>query len=201
MLEGIDGSGKSTQMKYIDEFLSSKNIKYICTREPGGIKISEDIREIILDKNNTAMDDKTEALLYAASRRQHLVEKILPSLKNDCHVICDRFVFSSLVYQGYARGIGIDEVFQINSFAIQSKFPDLTIFIDVNIDTAIKRMKNREKMDRLDLENLDFHKKTITGYEVVMEKYKWNIERVDGALDEILVFEQIKNILTKELLN
>ena len=199
VLEGIDGSGKTTQMKYIDEFLSTQNIKYICTREPGGIKISEDIREIILDKNNITMDNKTEALLYAASRRQHLVEKILPALCEDYHVICDRFVYSSLVYQGYARGIGIEEVFDINNFAIQNKTPDLTIFIDVDTEIAFKRMQRRKDMDRLDLENVDFHKRTLDGYRTVMEKYKWNIIKIDGNLDQMKVFEQIESVLIKEL--
>lgn len=201
VLEGIDGSGKTTQMKYIDEFLSTQDIKYKCTREPGGIKISEDIREIILDKNNIAMDNKTEALLYAASRRQHLIEKVMPSLEDDYHVICDRYVYSSLVYQGYARGIGIDEVFNINNFAIENKIPDLTIFIDVDVDIALKRIQSRKNMDRLDLENAEFHKKTLKGYECVIEKYKWNIKKVNGNLDEKTVFDEIKNILIKELLD
>lgn len=201
VLEGIDGSGKTTQMKYIDEFLSAQNIKHICTREPGGIKISEDIRRIVLDKDNTTMDNKTEALLYAASRRQHLVKKIIPAIKEDYHVICDRFVYSSLVYQGYARGIGIEEVFNINNFAIENKIPDLTIFIDVDVKIALRRMQRRKDkdMDRLDLENADFHKRTLEGYEIVMEKYKWNIIKVDGNLEQINVFKQIKNSLIKEL--
>ena len=199
VLEGIDCAGKTTQMKYIDEFLKTKDINYICTREPGGIKISEDIREIILNKDNISMEIRTEALLYAASRRQHLIEKINPALKNAYNVICDRFVFSSLVYQGYARGIGIDEVYNINNFAIENRLPDLIIFIEVDIETALKRMKNRKNTDRLDLESANFHKKTIEGYEIVLSKYKCNIKRVDGTLDEEHVFENIKNILIEEL--
>ncbi len=186
-------------MKYIDEFLSFNNIKHICTREPGGIKISEDIREIILNKDNTSMDNKTEALLYAASRRQHLVEKIIPALNEGFNVICDRFIYSSLVYQGYARGIGIDEVFDINNFSVENKFPDVTIFIDIDIKTALNRLTKRKNMDRLDLEGETFHKKTLEGYKIVREKYKFREIFVNGALEERLVFKQIQEILIDEL--
>ncbi|NLL75540.1 MAG: dTMP kinase, partial [Erysipelothrix sp.] len=122
-LEGPEGSGKSSVSALVSEYFKDKGRSVVLTREPGGIPISENIRELILDPNNTEMDDKTEALLYAASRRQHLVEKILPALSNGSLVLCDRFIDSSLAYQGYARGLGIDEVYEINKFAIESHLP------------------------------------------------------------------------------
>ena len=128
VFEGGDGSGKSTALEKIYDFLVENGIECIKTREPGGIKISEDIRNIILDTKNTEMDRKTEALLYAAARRQHLVEKVIPELEKGKIVLCDRFIYSSLAYQGYARGIPLDEIFQINKFAIGEYMPDLNIF-------------------------------------------------------------------------
>ena len=119
VFEGGDGSGKSTAINSIYDWFVENKIKCIKTREPGGIKIAEDIRQVILDRNNTAMDGRTEALLYAAARRQHLVEKVIPALEDGVVVLCDRFVDSSLAYQGYARGLGIDAIMSINEFAIE----------------------------------------------------------------------------------
>ena len=118
-IEGNDGSGKTTIINGIKKMLNEKGIDYIQTREPGGSEIAEKIRQVILDKNNDKMDARTEALLYAASRRQHIVEVVLPALKAGKLVLCDRFVDSSLAYQGYARGIGIDEVYKMNQFATE----------------------------------------------------------------------------------
>lgn len=130
-LEGGEGAGKTTVAYSVIEKLSSVGIKAIYTREPGGIKIAEKIREIILDPNHTEMDCRTEALLYAAARRQHLVEKVKPAMENGYVVLCDRFVDSSIVYQGYARGIGMEEVLKMNEFAIEGFMPNLTIFFDI----------------------------------------------------------------------
>ena len=123
-LEGGEGAGKTTVAYSVIEKLSSVGIKAIYTREPGGIKIAEKIREIILDPNHTEMDCRTEALLYAAARRQHLVEKVKPAMENGYVVLCDRFVDSSIVYQGYARGIGMEEVLKMNEFAIEGNMPN-----------------------------------------------------------------------------
>lgn len=180
--EGPDGSGKGTIIKYVKKYLQRKNIDFILTREPGGINISEDIRKVILDKNNTEMDVRTEALLYAAARRQHLVEKVIPALEEGKVVICDRFIDSSLAYQGYGREIGIDEVFQINKFAIDDIMPDLTIFLDVKPEIGLKRIsKSKVRVkDRLDLETIDFHKKVYSGYMKVIEKYGDRIVKVNA---------------------
>ena len=131
--EGPDGSGKTTISTKVQQKLVEMGYDAIYTREPGGIEIAEQIRNVILDPKNTAMDPKTEALLYAASRRQHLVEKVIPALEKGQIIICDRFIDSSLAYQGYARHLGIDEVYAINEFAIEGHFPDTTIFLNLLI--------------------------------------------------------------------
>lgn len=196
-LEGPEGSGKSTVIKLIEEYLKDKNIEFISTREPGGIEISEQIREIILNKNNTAMDSRTEALLYAAARRQHLVERVIPALEENKVVICDRFVDSSLAYQGYARGIGMDQVMEINRFAIDKYMPDLTIYLDIDPKLGLERIsKNKDReVNRLDLEKLDFHKRVREGYMILLKENPDRIKLIDASRGILEVFEDIKKLL------
>ena len=194
--EGPDGSGKTTVCSEVFSKLKEDGYDVIHTREPGGIEIAEKIRKIILDPSNTDMDERTEALLYAASRRQHLVKKVLPALKEGKIVVCERFVDSSLAYQGYGRKIGFDEVLKINEFAIEGLFPDLTIYLDVDEKTGLKRIESRSFKDRLDLEDLEFHHLVHEGYEKVLEVFKDRIKVVDAArpLDEVIekAYEIIK---------
>ena len=178
--EGNDGSGKTTISKLVYEQLSTQGINVIFTREPGGIEIAEQIRQIILDPNNKTMDARTEALLYAASRRQHLVEKILPALNNGIHVICDRFIDSSLAYQGMGRQIGMQEVYDMNLFATEGILPDLTLFLDVSVEEAMNRMASREAKDRLEQEGNAFHQRVRLGYEKVKELYPQRIHVIDA---------------------
>ncbi|KEI06744.1 dTMP kinase [Clostridium botulinum] len=196
-LEGPDGSGKTTIVKMIEKYLKENNVDYISTREPGGINISEQIREIILDTKNTEMDARTEALLYVASRRQHLAERVIPALKLGKIVICDRFIDSSLAYQGYARGIGIDEVMSINEFAIDGYMPNLTLYLDIEPEIGLKRISQNDKreVNRLDLEKLDFHKKVREGYFKVLEKYPNRIKKINANQPIDKVFEDVKNYL------
>jgi len=201
-IEGGDGVGKTTAIKTLEEKLNKNNIKYYLTREPGGSKISESIRNIILDKNNTEEDSKTEALLYAASRRQHLVEIVLPRLEKGELVITDRYIDSSLAYQGYARGIGIKKVLLINTFAIDSYFPDLTFFLDLSPEEGLKRIsQNKREEDRLDKEKDSFHQKVYEGYKKVIKKYKKRFVIVDASKspDEIAEFmlDKIKKLILK----
>ena len=201
-IEGGDGVGKTTAIKTLEEKLNKNNIKYYLTREPGGSKISESIRNIILDKNNTEEDSKTEALLYAASRRQHLVEIVLPRLEKGELVITDRYIDSSLAYQGYARGIGIKKVLLINTFAIDSYFPDLTFFLDLSPEEGLKRIsQNKREEDRLDKEKDSFHQKVYAGYKKVIKKYKKRFVIVDASKspDEIAEFmlDKIKKLILK----
>ncbi|MDF2699674.1 MAG: thymidylate kinase [Haloplasmataceae bacterium] len=199
-IEGPDGSGKTSVVKEVSNRLNKYNIKHITTREPGGIDIAEQIRRIILDPLNTAMDAKTEALLYAASRRQHLVEKVIPNLNNGVHVICERFVESSLAYQGYGRQLGIDEVFSINQFAIDGVMPDITIFLDVDPETGLERInRNRKDLDRLDLEKIDFHERVYQGYMIVKEMFKDRIVVVDANKTIEEVIEDVVDVIIKRI--
>ena len=185
--EGGECSGKTTIIGEISKLFDSMNIKYITTREPGGIKIAEKIRSIILDIDNKEMTPETEALLYAASRMQHLSEKVIPACKDGYIVLCDRFLDSSIAYQGIARGLGIEKVLNINSFALDY-LPDLTIFIDVKPEVALKRLSLRDKSDRLDLENIDFHEKVYNGYHEALRLYPDRIKVVDGnqSLEDVI---------------
>jgi len=168
VFEGPDGSGKSTVSQAVYTKLIAKNYNVVLTREPGGSRIAECIRDIILDPINTEMDVRSEALLYAASRRQHLIEKVLPAIKAGKTVICDRFVDSSLAYQAYGREIDLDKVIAINDFAIEGYYPDLTIFLNIDVETGLKRLQNRKSLDRLDLEDLVFHQRVFAGYKEIL---------------------------------
>lgn len=194
--EGGECSGKTTIIESIVKKFKELNIDYITTREPGGIRIAEDIRNIILDVNNTEMTPECEALLYAASRMQHLSQRVLPALKANKIVLCDRFLDSSLAYQGYARGLGMDSVLKANSFALDY-LPGLTIFIDVEPEVALKRLGQRNKSDRLDLEEKDFHQKVYEGYHRVLEMYPNRILRIDGNQS----LEDVTNDCIKAILN
>ena len=186
--EGPDGSGKSTVAKAVSEKLKQQGYEVIHTREPGGIEIAEQIRNVILDPKNTAMDPKTEALLYAASRRQHLVEKVFPAVKENKIVICERFIDSSLAYQGFGRQLGFEDVLGINLFATESTYPDMTIYLDVDEEVGLSRLENRDFKDRLDQESIDFHHRVKKGYETVLEKFKDRIRIVDASkpLEEVI---------------
>ena len=186
--EGPDGSGKTTVCNAVYQRLKDMGYDVVHTREPGGIEIAEKIRDIILDPQNVMMDAKTEALLYAASRRQHLVEKVIPSIEDGKVVICERFVDSSLTYQGYGRELGFDEVLSINKFAIGDYFPDMTVYLDVDEKTGLERIKDRAFKDRLDQESIDFHHRVNEGYQKVIDVFKDRISIVDASkpLDSVI---------------
>ena len=191
--EGGEGSGKTTIASLVEKKLTQEGYKVILTREPGGVEIAEKIRDIIVDPKNIKIDRKTEALLYAASRRQHLVEKVIPALENDYIVICDRFIDSSLVYQGLARVIGIDEVYEMNLFATENILPKRTLFFDIKPEDGLKRVyanKDRE-INRLDLEKIDFHQKVYEGYLSLCDKYSKRIVKIDASQDIEGVFNQV----------
>lgn len=195
--EGPDGAGKTTIISMVADELKDA----LHTREPGGIDIAEQIRHVILNRENTAMDPRTEALLYAAARRQHLIEKVKPALDEGRVVLCDRFVDSSLAYQGYARGLGIDEVWSINQFAIENLMPELTIYFDIEPEMGLKRInKNKgREINRLDLENLDFHHRVREGYHILIDRFPNRIVKIDasGTIDE--VFKRTMQIVKAKL--
>lgn len=189
--EGGEGSGKSTILKLLADALTQKGFKVICTREPGGINIAEQIRSVILDKDNTAMDAKTEALLYAAARRQHLIEKVIPELEKGSIVLCDRFIDSSLAYQGHARGLGIDEIYSINKFAIDDNIPTLTLYLDVRPEVGLARIDKdgAREVNRLDLESMEFHSKVREGYQKLIERFPNRIKVINAENDIAVVLD------------
>lgn len=169
--EGCEGCGKSTQVRLLKEYLTEKGVPFVLAREPGGTEISEKIREIILDKNNSAITDQTEVLLYAAARCQIIDEVILPALSEGKLVVLDRFIDSSFAYQGYARGLGYDFVAKVNDYALNSCMPDLTIFLNVDPEHAFSRKGGVDDKDRLETAGSEFHKKVYTGYLELVKKF------------------------------
>ncbi len=188
--EGPEGAGKTSVLKAIVERLQSENIEFLSTREPGGIEIAEKIREVILNPAHTAMDAHTEALLYAAARSQHFHEKVEPALKAGKHVLCDRFIDSSLVYQGIGRGLGVEEVRAINEFAIGTRMPDKTILFDLDPEIGLARIQasRQDEINRLDTESLAFHKSVRKGYLELAKEDDERITIVDAGrpLEEVV---------------
>ncbi|MBS4462748.1 dTMP kinase [Aerococcaceae bacterium zg-B36] len=182
--EGPEGAGKTTVIQLLVKELKEKGYHdIVVTREPGGSQIAEQIRTVILDSNNTLMDKRTEALLFAAARRQHLVEVVLPALEQGKVVLCDRFIDSSLAYQGLARDIEIEKIWEINQFAIEGTLPDLTLLIDVPAEIGLKRIHNArkdEKFDRLDQEALEFHQQVREAFLLLANEHA-RIKVIDGT--------------------
>lgn len=198
-LEGTDGAGKSTQMKYLKDFFENRGYSVCLTREPGGTKISEKIRELILDNANQEMEEKSEALLYAAARAQHVHQVILPALKEGKVVLCDRFVDSSIVYQGKARNIGMESVEAINHFATGGLSPNLTLWFDLPPEEGLKRVAASGKVDRLEQETIEFHQKVYEGYGELQRKYPHRIKAVDGTQSIDGMRREIQEIVIEKL--
>ena len=201
--EGGEGCGKSTILRLLAAKLEKEGYGLVLTREPGGTPIAEQIRNVILDKANTKMDPRTEALLYAASRRQHLVEEIWPALKEGKIVLCDRFLDSSLAYQGVARGLGIDEVLNMNYFATEKTFPDLTLLFDLQPEIGLERIAenaNRE-VNRLDLEKLSFHAKVRDAFHELARRFANRYVIIDASRSieevEAAAYQAIKERLAR----
>ena len=202
-LEGPEGSGKTTAVEAAVKALEAKGYQIVRTREPGGTPISEQIRNVILDKANTNMDPRTEALLYAASRRQHLVEKVWPALKEGKIVICDRYLDSSLAYQGGARGLGVDNILNVNLFATENTFPDLTLLFDITPEEGLKRISanaNRE-VNRLDLEKLEFHHKVRDTFLELAKRYPERFVIIDASKSKDEVAKATLDAIMSRLCN
>ncbi|ENQ3080800.1 dTMP kinase [Bacillus sp. WLY-B-L8] len=200
-IEGPEGSGKSTLITKLLPYFENKKQKVVATREPGGITISEEIRTILHKKEHTMMEARTEALLYAAARRQHLVEKVMPALEDNYIVICDRFIDSSLAYQGYARGLGVDKVFEINRFATEDCMPDITIYLDIEPEVGLARIRkddNRE-VNRLDLESMEFHKRVRKGYLQLVDRFADRIVVVNADQPMEAVVEEVTQLIEQKL--
>ncbi|KJU74750.1 thymidylate kinase [Pediococcus damnosus LMG 28219] len=198
--EGPDGAGKTTALNTIVADLKPQLKKQlIVTREPGGNRISEAIRDIILDRQNTEMDDRTEALLYAAARRQHIVETIEPALKANKLVLCDRYIDSSVAYQGAGREIGEQEVYQMNLFATAGLLPDLTIYFDVPSEIGLQRIMTHrtDEINRLDVEQLSFHKRVRASYLKLAKENPKRIKLVDATQSKGKVVSDVETIIRK----
>lgn len=191
-IEGPEGAGKTSALaELLIRLEADVKAEVVVTREPGGVYLAEKIRNIILDNEHTEMDARTEALLYAAARRQHLIEKVLPALERGAWVICDRFVDSSLAYQGAGRKIGMEEVAQLNEFATDHLQPDLTLYLDVDIDTGLMRIRKGRttaELNRLDNELPEFHQRIRHGYLKLAEMYPERIKTIDARqnLDQVV---------------
>lgn len=191
-IEGGEGAGKTTVLHLLYEKLTEQGYDVLLTREPGGITISEKIRHIILDPEHIEMEERTEALLYAAARRQHLIQRVIPALQAGKLVLCDRFIDSSLAYQGYARGIGIDEVLAINQFAIDDVMPSLTLYFEIKPEKGLQRISEnseREK-NRLDLEKLAFHQKVYEGYHLLLDRFPDRIKKINAEQEKKQVMRE-----------
>lgn len=195
--EGGEGSGKSSVINVVRDRLLADGHKVIVTREPGGVKVSEQIRDVILAVDNQ-MSKETEALLYAASRTEHLYSKVIPHVNDGYIVLSDRYIDSSLAYQGYARGIGIEKVLEINMFA-KEYLPKVTYFFDVRPEVGLARIQGRDKIDRLDLETLDFHQKVYEGYQEVCNLYPERVKRINGERTIEEIINDIYNDIKKHL--
>lgn len=194
VLEGPDGSGKSTMANKIGEYYKLKGKEIEFTREPGGTNISEKIRELILDNNNVEMDYRTEALLYAAARAQLVSQKIIPWLEKGKVVISERFVYSSLVYQGLGRGLNLEDIKKINDFATCNIVPNLVLLFDIDPEKALNRKLRFNNGDRLENENISFHRRVYDGYKKISSYYP-EIKTINAERSIEELFEEIKNII------
>jgi dTMP kinase len=200
-LEGPEGSGKTTAVDAAVKALEQMGYEIVRTREPGGTPIAEQIRNVILDKDNTKMDPRTEALLYAASRRQHLVEKVWPALKEGKIVICDRYLDSSLAYQGGARGLGVEEILNVNLFATENTWPDLTLLFDIKPEVGLARIASNadREVNRLDLEKLEFHNKVRDTFLALAKRYPDRYVIIDASKSRDEVAKATLDAITSRL--
>ena len=196
-LEGPEGAGKTSVLEALIPVLEDRGVEVLTTREPGGVLIGEKIREVILDPSHTEMDPKTELLLYIASRRQHLVEKVLPALAAGKLVIMDRFIDSSVAYQGFGRGLDKEAIDWLNEFATDGLKPDLTLYFDIEVEEGLARIaaNSDREINRLDMEGLDLHRKVRQGYLSLLEKEANRIVKIDASLPLDQVIENTQELL------
>ena len=197
--EGIDGSGKSTQINLLEAELKQQGISTLILREPGGTKLSEKIRGILLDRKNVHLSSTAESLLFVAARAQLMVEKIKPALKRDQFVLCDRFTDSTVAYQGYGRGLSVEYLEELNKFATDNMQPDITIILDVDPEKAVLRMR-QDVPDRMESTGMDFFRRIQEGYYEIARRYPLRCVIIDGTQHESTVFESIMKEVNKKLL-
>lgn len=201
-IEGIDGGGKTTLIEPLKKYIEKKGYEVFLTREPGGTAISEEIRTILLKKRPEKIDGWTEALLFIASRKQHLSEAIIPALKANKIVICDRYMDSTTAYQGAGRGLKLDDIDEVQNIVLGEHKPDLTIYLDLNLQSANQRINYRRDVDdanRLDEENNEYKQKVIDGYHDLVQKYPNRFKVIDASLSKEEVINQAKMIIDQVL--
>lgn len=198
-LEGPDGSGKSTQIQLLHEYLTKKGYDIILTREPGGTVISEEIRKVILNPELKEMKDMTELLLYASARAQLVGEVIKPALEQGKAVISDRFIDSSAVYQGIGRGLGIETVYEVNGYALQGIMPDITFLLDLDAEEGIKRKKKQAELDRMEQQDMEFHQRVAQGYREIANRNPERIVKLDGTLPREVLCGMIREKVEEKL--
>lgn len=193
VFEGVEGSGKTTQLKLLHDFLVQQGRSVLVTREPGGTAISERVRNVLLDPGSSEMDSKTEALLYAAARAQHVAQVIRPALEEGTIVLCDRFVDSSLAYQGLARGLGEEDVLQLNRWATDEVLPDLVVLLDIDPEVGLARTEGNP--DRIEQEDVAFHRKVAEAYQHLAKQYPSRFATVDGSRGVWVVQAEVQGIV------
>ncbi len=194
-VEGLDGCGKSTQIGLMREYLAQKGFEVLMTREPGGTKISEKIRELLLDARNKEMNSTTELLLYAAARSQLVAEVIKPAVNEGKAVICDRFMDSTFAYQGFGRGLDLKLLADINNVAVDGMTPDVTFFFDLDPETALKRRLGSSKADRIEAEDMEFHRRVYEGYKKAASMFPGRIRTVDAGRSIEEIAADVRKIL------
>ncbi len=194
-LEGVDGCGKSTQAQRLQKYLIKKGIAVVSTREPGGTMLAEAIRCLLLEPCYSPVEAWAEVFLYAAARVQHVAQRILPALEAGKTVICDRYMDSSIAYQGYGRALGAEKVLQVNALAVGGLKPDLTLIIDVPVEISLRRRRSKTAADRLEREDLDFYRRVRQGYLQLSRQEPERIYLIDGSGAPQTVWLQIKKII------
>lgn len=199
--EGVEGCGKTTQIRIIHKWLSSRQSRVRMTREPGGMKVSQYIRDLLLhEKLDGYLSDRSEMFLYAADRAQHIESFIKPELEKGVIVLCDRFTDSTLAYQGYGRGLDLGEIHQVNQIATGGIVPDLTFWLDIPVEEGRNRISHRRRYDRIEKADLEFHRRVAEGYKAIACDYPQRIIRIDGGGDRNEITQKIQSILSQKLL-
>lgn len=197
--EGVEGAGKSTQIKKLGNYLRKKKLDFIILREPGGTVLGEQLRKILLKDKNLKIDSITETLLMMVSRRELLIQKIFPALKENKVVLCDRFIDSTIAYQGYGRGVEVEWIEKIFKLVCFNFYPDLTFLLDIDIEDGFKRLKEKVK-DRFEDEEKSFHKKVRNGFLEISKKNKKRIFLIDAGENKEKIFSKIIECLKKKSL-
>ncbi len=195
VFEGVEGCGKTTQIQLTGEWLQYLGIEIIITREPGGTELGVDLRRLLLDAKNS-IANRSELLLYAADRAQHVEQKLKPNLQNGKFVLCDRFIYSTIAYQGYGRGLDLNLINQLNAIATEDLEVDLVLWLDLDVEAGLARKhRTGETADRIEQEKIDFHRRVQQGYAKLAQAHP-HIVRIDASLDKESIQTQIREILT-----